>query len=65
MFARYTVNDERGGIGGNFPLRPTSEKLRAQQVVLGHTLAGISWDNELRASFTRFWFYVLCVMLRK
>jgi len=53
LFGRYTINDERGGIGGNFPLRPTSEKLRAQQVVLGHTLAGSSWSNELRASFTR------------
>ncbi len=53
LFGRYTMNDERGGIGGNFPLRPTSEDLRAQQAVLGHTLAGLSWSNELRASFTR------------
>lgn len=53
IFSRYTVNDERGGIGGNFPLRPTSENLRAQQAMFGHTLAGASWTNELRASFTR------------
>ncbi len=53
LFGRYTVNDERGGIGGNFPLRPTDEELRAQQVVVGHTLAGASWSNDLRASFTR------------
>ena len=53
LFGRYTINDERGGIGGQFPLRPTSEKVRAQQAVLGHTLAGVSWANELRASFTR------------
>lgn len=53
LFGRYTVNDDRGGISGNFPLRPTSEDLRAQQVVVGHTLAGASWTNELRASFTR------------
>ena len=53
LFGRYTVNDDRGGISGNFPLRPTSEDLRAQQVVLGHTLAGTTWTNELRASFTR------------
>jgi hypothetical protein len=53
LFGRYTVNDDRGGISGNFPLRPTSEDLRAQQAVVGHTLAGSSWSNELRASFTR------------
>jgi hypothetical protein len=53
MFSRYTINDERGGIGGNFPLRPTSENLRAQQAVLGHTLAGALWTNEFRGSFTR------------
>lgn len=53
LFGRYTLNDERGGIGGNFPLRPTSEKLRAQQVVLGHTLGQVAWSNEIRASFTR------------
>ena len=53
LFGRYTINDERGGIGGRFPLRPTSEKVRAQQAVLGHTLAGVSWANEFRASFTR------------
>ena len=53
LFARYTVNDERGGVGGNFPLRQTTENLRAQQATLGHTMAGASWSNELRASFTR------------
>ena len=53
LFARYTINDERGGVGGNFPLRPTTEDLRAQQATLGHSMAGASWSNELRASFTR------------
>ena len=53
LFARYTLNDDRGGVGGNFPLRPTTEDLRAQQVTLGHTISGASWTNELRASFTR------------
>ncbi len=53
LFGRYTINEETGGIGGNFPLRPTSEQLRAQQAVLGHTIGGASWSNELRASFTR------------
>ncbi len=52
LFARYTLNDERGG-AGKFPMRPTSEKLRAQQAVVGHTRGGASWNNELRASFTR------------
>ncbi|MGE5645915.1 MAG: carboxypeptidase regulatory-like domain-containing protein [Acidobacteriota bacterium] len=53
LFGRYTINDERGGIGGSFPLRPTTENLRAQQAVVGHTLAGAAWTNELRLSFTR------------
>jgi len=53
LFARYTMNDERGGVGGNFPLRPTTEDVRAQQATLGHTMGGASWSNELRASFTR------------
>ena len=53
LFGRYTINEETGGIGGSFPLRPTSEKLRAQQAVVGHTIGGASWSNELRASFTR------------
>jgi hypothetical protein len=53
VFGRYTINDERGDFSGNFPLRPTSERLRAQQVVLGHTFSKTNWVNELRASFTR------------
>lgn len=53
LFARYTINNEGGGIGGSFPLRPTSEQLRAQQVVVGHTLGGPTWSNEVRASFSR------------
>lgn len=53
LFGRYTINDEIGGIGGNFPLRPTSELLRAQQVAIGHTLARTNWINDLRATFTR------------
>ena len=53
VFGRYTINNEIGGIGGSFPLRPTSEDVRAQQAVVGHTLAGTSWLNEARASFTR------------
>lgn len=54
LFGRYTINDERGAIAGNFPLRPTSEQLRAQEVAIGHTFARANWMNELRVSFTRF-----------
>ncbi|MGI9073273.1 MAG: carboxypeptidase regulatory-like domain-containing protein [Bryobacteraceae bacterium] len=53
LFGRYTINDERGDLAGNFPLRPTSEQLRAQQLVIGHTFGQSNWINELRASFTR------------
>jgi hypothetical protein len=53
LFGRYTINDERADLSGNFPLRPTSDQLRAQQVVVGHTFARGNWMNELRASFTR------------
>ena len=53
LFGRYTLNNEDGDLAGSFPLRPTSELLRAQQIVLGHTFAKTSWINELRLSFTR------------
>lgn len=53
FFGRYTINDERGDLAGNFPLRPTSEQLRAQDIVLGHTIGGAHWLNDVRASFTR------------
>lgn len=53
LFGRYTMNDSRARLAGNFPERATTENLRAQQVALGHTLAGSSWLNEARASFTR------------
>jgi hypothetical protein len=53
LFARYTINDERTLIAGAFPARPYSEKLRAQQVAIGHILAGTSWVSETRFSFTR------------
>jgi len=54
LFGRYTINDERGDFAGSFPLRPTSERLRAQQITLGHTFARTNWINEFRTSFTRF-----------
>lgn len=53
LFGRYNINNEDGGIGGQFPLRPTTEDVRAQQIVLGHTFAGSDWLNEARLSFTR------------
>ncbi|MBZ5583829.1 MAG: TonB-dependent receptor [Acidobacteriia bacterium] len=53
LFGRYTINDDRGGLGGAFPLRPTSEMLRAQQVAVGYTTDGSGWVNELRGAFNR------------
>jgi hypothetical protein len=53
LFGRYTINDERGDLAGSFPLRATSERLRAQQITLGHTFARANWINDIRTSFTR------------
>ena len=53
LFGRYVINDDRGGLGGAFPLRPTSEKLRAQQAALGYTIGGVRWTNETRLAFNR------------
>ncbi len=53
LFARYTINDDRAVLAGNFPERATTEDLRAQQAGLGYTFAGASWLDEARASFTR------------
>ena len=53
LFARYTINDDRTLLAGSFPALPTSERTRAQQVILGHTFAGPSWVNETHFSFTR------------
>ncbi len=53
IFGRYTINNEQARIAGVFPLLPTIQNLRAQQVVVGTTTAGGRWSNELRASFTR------------
>jgi outer membrane receptor protein involved in Fe transport len=52
MFVRYTINDARNRLG-SFPERPTQERVRAQQVVLGHTFSGRSWLNEARFAFAR------------
>lgn len=53
LFGRFTINDDRARLAGNFPERATTENLRAQQAGLGYTHAGTSWLNELRGSFTR------------
>src|SRR5207253_1304886 len=53
LFARYTINDDRAVLAGNFPERATTENLRAQQFAVGDTFARAGWLNEARASFTR------------
>ena len=53
LFGRYTINDDRSLLAGNFPALPTSENLRSQQAAIGHTFAGSSWVNETHFSFTR------------
>jgi hypothetical protein len=53
LFARYTINDERGLLAGSFPELPTSETTRAQQVAFGHTYAGAKWIAETHFSFNR------------
>jgi outer membrane receptor protein involved in Fe transport len=57
LFGRYTINDESGDLAGSFPLRPTSESLRAQQITIGHTFARANWINDIRTSFTRLRLY--------
>jgi len=53
VFGRYTLNNEDGRIAGNFPVRPVSEQVRAQQATLGHTWGSARWLNEARFAFTR------------
>ena len=53
IFGRYTINDDRNRLATAFPERPTQERVRAQQVVIGHTKSSQSWLNESRLSFTR------------
>jgi outer membrane receptor protein involved in Fe transport len=52
-FARYTINNDRNRLATAFPERPTQERVRAQQVVVGHTISSQRWLNEARLSFTR------------
>jgi hypothetical protein len=53
LFVRYNLNEDNLRLAGNFPERPTSENLRAQQAAIGHTYAGLRWLNEARLAFTR------------
>jgi outer membrane receptor protein involved in Fe transport len=53
LFARYTINDERNVLAGQFPELPDNEFVRAQQATIGHTQSGASWLNEARLNFTR------------
>ncbi len=53
LFARYTINDDNAVQAGNFPQRPNTEDLRAQQAALGFTHAGSTWLDDARLSFTR------------
>lgn len=53
LFGRYTINDGRDRVAATFPVLPTSERLRAQQAVVGHTAGNASVLNEARFSFTR------------
>ena len=46
FFGRFTINDDRGGIGGNFPILPTEENLRAQQLLVGYTFARSNLVNS-------------------
>ena len=53
IFGRYTLNDDRNRLATAFPERPTQERVRAQQLVIGHSMSSQSWLNEARLSFTR------------
>jgi outer membrane receptor protein involved in Fe transport len=57
LSARYTYNGEQNIVAGSFPLRPTDERVRAQQAALSYTCSGASWLNEARFSFTRMSMY--------
>ncbi|HXM41553.1 MAG TPA: carboxypeptidase regulatory-like domain-containing protein, partial [Bryobacteraceae bacterium] len=57
LSGRYTYNGEQNIIAGSFPLRPTDERVRAQQAALSYTYSGPAWLNETRFSFTRMSMY--------
>jgi hypothetical protein len=53
LFGRYIMNDQHDRLASSFPVRPTSQRLRAQQAALAYTYARPLWLNEARLSFTR------------
>lgn len=57
LTGRYTINGETNVVAGSFPLLPTSEAVRAQQVGIGYTKSRANWIDETRFSFTRLAMY--------
>ncbi len=57
LTGRYTINGESNVVAGSFPLLPTSEQVRAQQVGIGYTKSRAGWIDEARVSFTRLRLY--------
>jgi outer membrane receptor protein involved in Fe transport len=53
LTGHYTLNSERNRIAGSFPVLPTSEQVRAQQVALAYVRGGPNTTLEFRAGFTR------------
>ncbi len=53
LSALYTLNGEQNAIAGSFPLRPTTENVRAQLGALSYTYSAASWLSEMRLSYTR------------
>jgi hypothetical protein len=53
LTGRYTLNREDNRVAGSFPLLPTTEQVRGQQIALGYTLSGSRWLTDARLSFTR------------
>jgi hypothetical protein len=53
LTGRYTLNREDNRVAGSFPLLPTSEQVRGQQIALGYTVSRSRWLNDARLSFTR------------
>jgi outer membrane receptor protein involved in Fe transport len=53
FMGRYTLNSERNRIAGSFPVLPTSEQVRAQQVSLAYVGGKANTMLEFRSAFTR------------
>ena len=53
LTGRYTLNEEGNRLAGSFPVLPTSEQVRAQQVALAYIRSSGKSVSETRLSFTR------------